>query len=131
MLDVEEVQRDLEMLEHDPEPRVIKSKKGDGILFNKHIKKVELDLDVMLTDSFSLGRQFWKDHNLLLINSIRRSIVIMNSMFNDIEQVGKVLYEANTDASDVRQLVIRWNRLKKSIYQIQKSIQYPVRRKKK
>jgi len=131
MFDVEEVQKDLEILERDPEMWVTENKKGNAIVLNSHVKNLELDLDIILSDSFSLGRQFWKDHNLMLINDIHRSLTIMNSFVKDIENLGTALHQAKTGPSDLGELATRWSRLKKSIYQIRKSMQHPIRRRKK
>jgi hypothetical protein len=131
MLDVEEVQKDLEILEHDTEVLVTERRKGNAILLNEHVKNLELDLDVILSDSFSLGRQFWKDHNLILINDIHRSLTIMNGFVKDIEKVGTILREEKTAPSDLRELAIRWGQLKESICQIRKSLRHPLRRRKK
>ena len=47
ILDVKEVQRYLELLEQDPEAWVTKCRNRNTILLNKHVKKLELDLDVI------------------------------------------------------------------------------------
>jgi hypothetical protein len=131
MLDVEEVQKDLENLEHHPEVWLTENRKGNTTLLNEHVKNLGLDLDVILSDSCSLGRQFWKDYNLILINNIHRSLTIMNSFVKDIEKLNTVLRETKTGPTDFGELAIRWGRLKKSIYQIRKSVQQPLGRRKK
>jgi len=77
-----------------------------------------------------LGRQYWKDHNVPLINRLHESFAIMNTLFNDLEEARLAISETNINPSGFQQLVIDWGRLKKSINQTKRLVQHPQKRRK-
>ena len=129
-MDTEKVQKDLEMLAHDRTAWSRECQQSDLMQLIEHVERLEFDLSITLSDCVSLGRQYWKDHNLQVIESLHRSYAIMNSLFYDIKRVRIALSEAYINPSDFQQLIIDWGRFKKSIYQTQESMKYPQGRRK-
>lgn len=130
MMDAEEIQKTLEMLAHDHTAWARERQQSDLMQLIEHVKRLGFDLSTTLSDCVFLGRQYWKDHNLQVIESLHRSYAIMNSLFQDLKKVKTALSEGYINPSDLRQLIIDWGRFKKSIYQTQECMQYPQRRRK-
>jgi hypothetical protein len=130
MIDAEQIQKGLEMLMYNHIAWARERQQVDLMQLIKHVQRLELDLSTILSGCVFLGRQYWKDHNLQLIESLHRSCAIMNSLVEDLNKVRTVLNQAKINPSDLRQLIIDWGRFKKSIYQTQEYMEYPQRRRK-
>jgi hypothetical protein len=133
MRDAENIRRRLEdMLEHDYAPLAMQSHQNDLTQLIENLKHLECDVSTMLSDCIFLGRQYWKDHNLQLIDSLHQSFATMNTLFNDLKEVRLALGETHINPFGFQQLVlvIDWGRLKKSIDQTQGLVQHPQKRRK-
>jgi hypothetical protein len=130
MMDADEIQKGLEMLVRNHTAWARERQQMDLMQLIEHVKRLELDISTILSGCVFLGRQYWKDHNLRLIESLHRSCAIMNSLFQDINKVRTALNEAKINPSDLRQLIIDWGQFKESIYQTQECMEYPQRRRK-
>jgi hypothetical protein len=130
MLDAEKVHKDLEMLERDHADWAREHQQRDLMHLMEHVKRLEFDLSTILSDCVSLGRQYWKEHNLQVIESLHRSYGILNNLFQDLKKVRTALNRAYIKLSDLEQLIIDWGRFKKSIDQTQESMEYPHGRRK-
>jgi hypothetical protein len=129
-LDVERVQRGLEMLESDYAAWGNKFQQNDLKQLIDNLKRLESDVSTMLSDCMFLGRQYWKDHNVLLIDRLHQAFTTMNTLFNDLKEVKLALGETNISPSGLEQLIIDCGRLKESIDQTQKLVQHPQKRRK-
>jgi hypothetical protein len=129
-LDAGKVQRGLDMLERNYAAWGNQCKQNDLTQLFENFKRLECDVSTMLADCIFLGRQYWKDHNLPLIDRLHQSFTTMNTLFNDLKEVRLALSETNMNPSCLQQLVIDWGRLKKSIDQTQKLVQHPQKRRK-
>ena len=123
-MNAEKVQEDLEMLEQNHAVRKRKHQQNDLRQLIEHVKNLEFNVATMLSDCVSLGRQYWKGHNLPLIHSLRRSNAIMNRVFKDLKRIRAAPGVACINTSEFRQMVMDWGRFKKSINGIQKSVKY-------
>jgi hypothetical protein len=131
MRDAENIRRRLEdMPEHDYAAWGNQCQQNDLTQLIENFKHLECDVSTMLSDCIFLGRQYWKDHNLQLIDSLHQSFATMNTLFNDLKEVRLSLGETHINPSDFQQLVIDWHRLKKSIDQTQRLVQHPQKRRK-
>ena len=130
MFDAEKVQKNLEILERDDAAWARKPQRGDLTQLIEDVKRLEFDLSTILTDCLSLGRQYWKEHKLAVVDSLHQSFDTMNTLFNDLKKLGMAQSEPHINPSDLQQLVIDWGRFEKSIYQIQKAMQHPQQRRK-
>jgi hypothetical protein len=129
-LDAEKVQRGLDMLEHDHAAWAMQCQQNHWTQLIENFKRLECDVSTMLSDCTFLGREYWKDHNLSLIDSLHQSFATMNTLFNNLKEVRLALSETHINPSGFQQLVIDWGRLKKSIDQTQRLVQHPQKRRK-
>jgi hypothetical protein len=129
-LDEEKVQRGLDMLEHDYVAWTMQSQQNILTQLIENFKRLECDVSIMLSDCIFLGRQYWKNHSLPLIDSLHHSFDTMNTLCNDLKEVRLALSKTNINPSDFQQVVIDWARLKKSIDQTQRLVQNPQKRRK-
>jgi hypothetical protein len=129
-LDVERVQRGLEMLESDCGALGKQCQQNDLKQLIENLKRLESDVSTMLSDCVLLGRQYWKDHNVPLIDTLHQAFTTMNTLFNDLKEVRLALSKTNMNPSGLEQLIIDWGRLKKSIDQTQRLVQQPQKRRK-
>jgi hypothetical protein len=131
MRDAESMRRRLEdMLEHDYAAWGNQCRQHDLTQLIENLKHLECDVSTMMSDCMFLGRQYWKDHNVQLIDSLHQSFATMNTLCNDLKEVRLALGETHSNPSDFRQLVIDWGRLKKSIDQTKRLVQHPQKRRK-
>jgi hypothetical protein len=130
MSDADIVQRGLDLLEHDYAAWGNQCEQNDWTQLIENFKRLECDVSTMLSDCIFLGRQYWKAHNLPLIDILHQSFATMNTLFNDLMEVRLVLSETNINHSGFQQLVIDWGRLEKSIDQTQRLVQHPQKRRK-
>ena len=129
-LDEEKVQRNLDMLVHNYAARGNQCQQHDLTQLIENFKRLECDVSTMMSECIFLGGQYWKDHNLPLIDSLHRSFATMNILFDDLEEVRLALGETNTNPSCLQQLFIDWGLLKKSIDQTKRLVQYSQKRRK-
>jgi len=130
MRDADIVQRSLDMLEHDYAAWAMQSQQNILTQLIESFKQLECDVSIMLSDCIFLGRQYWKDHNLPLIDSLHQSFTTVNTLCNDLKAIRLAPSETHINPSEFQQLVIDWGRLKKSIDQTQSLVQHPQKRRK-
>jgi hypothetical protein len=130
MMDADEIQKGLEMLVQNHTAWARERQQRDLMQLIEHVKRLELDLSTILSGCIFLGRQYWKDHNLRLLEGLHRSCAVMNTLFQDLHKIRTALNEAKINPSDLRQLIIDWGRFKESVFQTQKCMEYPQRRRK-
>lgn len=128
--DTDNIKRGLDMLEHDYTAWAMQSQQDGLRELIENLKHLECDVSTMLSDCIFLGRQYWKDHNVPLIDSLHQSFITMNTLCNDLKTIRLALSETHINPSDFQQLVIDWDRLKKSIAQTQNLVQHPQKRRK-
>ena len=132
MLNVEKVQGRFDMLEQNHSTLDMQRQQIQSHLaqFIDHVKRLESDVSTMLLDCESLGRRYWKDRNLHLIESLHGSFASMETLFSDLKKLRNTLSEAYINPSDLQKLVIDWARFKKSTERIQKSMRHTQKRRK-
>jgi hypothetical protein len=128
--DTDNIKRGLDILEHDYTAWAMQSQQDGLTQLIENLKHLEYDVSTMLSDCIFLGRQYWKDNNVLLINSLHQSFATMNTLFNDLKEVRLGLGETHSNPSGFQQLIIDWGRLKKSIDRTQRLVQHPQKRRK-
>jgi hypothetical protein len=129
-LDAERVQRGLNMLERDYAAWGNQCRQNDLKKLIENLKRLESDVSTMLSDCTFLGRQYWKDHNVPLIDRLHQAFISMNTLFSDLKKVRSSLRDTNVNPSGLEQLVIDWGRLKKSIDKTQRLVQHTQKRRK-
>ena len=129
-LDVERVQRGLNMLESDYAAWGNQYQQNDLKKLTENLNRLESDVSTMMSDCTFLGRQYWKDHNGPLIDRLHQAFTTMNTLFNDLKELRLALSKTNVNPSGLEQLVIDWGRLKKSIDQTRRLVQHPKKRRK-
>lgn len=123
-MDVDVFQKELEkfVLDHKPSARV--RQQNDLIRLNKQLERLEVALSAIHFDCFSLGYQYWKDHNLQVFTILQRSHAIKNSLIHDIKIVRRALREDCNMLYGLQQLIRDWYGFVKSIHQTQEGMQY-------
>ncbi len=129
MVDTDKAQEYIEVLRHKNAVHAM-GRQRDLTQLASHIIRLDFDLSAMLLDCFILGRQYWKKHDLPLINSLHCSLAIMHNLFNDLNRVKPTLMEAGIEPSDLRQLFMDWIRFIESVNDMQISLQHSNMRRK-
>ena len=127
---INEVQKDLEILESDHVRLPMEREQSVLKELIEHVDRLDLDLSIALSDCVSLGRQYWKDHNLAVIADLHWSLSFLGSVSEDLKRVEVALNGAYINPSDIRQLGRNWDRLKKSISRVQRSMRHFQQRRK-
>lgn len=130
MFEAEKFHEDLETLVKDYEVWATDRQQSDLEKLMEHLIHIENGLNTTLSDCVSLGRRYWKDHNLPVIDGLHRSHAIMDNVFNDLKRLRTALNEAYINPSDLEQLIIDWCRFKKSILQTREAMYHTRRRRK-
>lgn len=128
--DVNEIEKGLEMVGQDPIGLLMGGQQSNLTQLVDHIKRLDLDLNITLSDCVSLGHQFWKVHNLMVIDSLRRSLCILSNVLNDLEKIRTGLSETYINPSVLWKLGRDWGRFKRSIGLVQKAVKHIQRRRK-
>jgi len=124
MLDTDEVQEYVEVLGQGNAVDAGGGRQRDLTQLASRIVHLDFDLRTMLLDCAILGRQYWKTHNLPLIHSLHRSLDIMHHLLNDLNRIQPTLMEASVESSDLRNIIENWIRFKKSVINLQISLQH-------
>jgi hypothetical protein len=130
MVDTDKVQEYIEVLRQENTVYAMGRRQRDLTQLTSHIIRLDFDLSAMLLDCFILGRQYWKKHDLPLINSLHCSLAIMHNLFNDLNRAKPTLREASVEPSDLRQLFMDWIRFKKSVSDMRIYLQHSNMRRK-
>lgn len=126
----EEVDKNLEMFVRNNTVRVGGIRMNDLMKLIEHIKRLETDMSAILSDCVFPGRHYRKEHNLKLIHSIHYSCDILTNLNDDIKRIRNAFKTSRIHHFEIQRFFKDWNRFKKSIKQIQKSVQLlPQRRK--
>ena len=131
MRDAEDIRRMLEdMQERDYPYWCNQCQQNDVAQIIENLTHLECDISTMLSDCIFLGRRYWKDHNVPLIDSLHQSFVAMNTLCSDFKGIRLALGETHSIPSDFHQLIVDWDQLKKAIDQAQRLVQYSQKRRK-
>jgi hypothetical protein len=87
MLDTDKVQEYVEVLGQGRAVDAEEKGQRDLTQLASRIVHLDFDLRTMLLDCAILGRQYWKRHNLPLINSLHYSLDIMHHLLNDLNSI--------------------------------------------
>jgi hypothetical protein len=128
-LNTEKVQEFVEVLEQE-NPLDAGGRQRDLTQLASRIVHLDFDLRTMLLDCAVLGRQSGKKRNWPLINSLHRSLDIMHNLLNDLNCIKPSLDRANLEPSNLRHLFSDWFRFKKSVRDMQISLQHTHMRRK-
>jgi hypothetical protein len=124
MLDTDKVQEYVEVLGQVNAVDAGGRRQSDLTQLASRIVHLDFDLRTMLLDCAILGRQYWKKHNLPLINSLHCSLDIMHHLLNDLSSIKPTLKKASVEPSNLRQLFKDWIRFKKSVSDMQIFLQH-------
>ncbi len=124
MLDTDKVQEYVEVLGQGRAVDAEEKGQRDLTQLASRIVHLDFDLRTMLLDCAILGRQYWKRHNLPLINSLHYSLDIMHHLLNDLNSIKPTLKKASVEPSNLRQLFKDWIRFKKSVSDMQIFLQH-------
>ena len=121
--DAQEVQRGLDMLEQDHENWARERQQYDLTRLIKRVNRLESDVSMMQSDCMSTGLIYHEDGTWQVVDSLHRTFVSLDILFNDLKQVRTDLNDSYIHPGELKQLEIDWDRLKKMIGQIQKHLQ--------
>ena len=121
--DAQEVQRGLDMLEQDHDDWARERQQYDLTRLIKRVNRLESDVSMMQSDCMSMGLRYQEDGTWQVVDSLHRAFAILNILFNDLKQVKTDLNDSYIHPAELKQLEIDWDRLKKTIGQIQKHLQ--------
>ena len=121
--DAQGVQRGLDMLEQDHDDWARKRQQYDLTQLIKRVNRLVSDVSMMQSDCMSMGLRYQEDGTWQAVDSLHRAFVTLNILFNDLKQVRTDLNDSYIHPAELKQLGIDWDRLKKTIGQIQKYLQ--------
>jgi hypothetical protein len=124
ILDTVKVQKYVEDLGEEREADAGGRPKQDLTPLASWIVQLDFDLRTMLLDCAILGRQYWKTHNLPLIKSLHCSLDIMHHLLNDLNSISPGLETASLGPPNLRRFLKDWIRFKKSVINLQISLQH-------
>jgi len=124
MLDTDKVQKYIEMLGQKKCVNAGRPQQRDLTQLGSLIVRLDFDLRTMLLDCAILGRQYWKKHNVHLLNSLHRSLTIMYNLFNDLNNLKPTLKETSIEPSNLRSFVMNWARFRNSVSGMRISLQH-------
>jgi hypothetical protein len=85
---------------------------------------LDFDLRTILLDCMILGRHYWKRHNLPLIFSLHCSLAIMHNLLSELNRIQPTVDQAGLEPSILRHLFNDWVRFKRSVINMQISLQH-------
>jgi hypothetical protein len=121
--DAQEVQRGLDILEQDHDDWARERQRYDLTRLIKRVNRLESDVSIMQSDCMAMGLRYQEDGTWQVVDSLHRAFVTLNILFNDLKQVRTDLNDSYIHSAELKQLGIDWDRLKKTIGQIQKHLQ--------
>jgi len=124
ILDADKVQECVDVLGQGNAFDAERQRQQDLTQLASRIVHLDFDLRTMLLDCAILGRQYWKKHNLPMINRLHYSLEIMHHLLNDLNSIKPNLKKASLEPWNLRQLFNDWIRFKKSVIDMQLSLQY-------
>ena len=130
MQDVEVVQESLEILNGNYAARGSDIREANLLPLLKNVTHLESDLSMTISDCVSLGRRYWKDHNLPAIGTLHQSFVDLNSLFSMLKRIKENSRGRAVHPSEFQELIIDWYKFKKSLLKAMEFIKRPqIRRK--
>ena len=121
--DAQEVQRGLDMLEQDHDDWARERQQYDLTQLIKRVTRLESDVSMMQSSCMSMDIRYQEDGTWQVVDSLHRAFAILDTLFNDLKQVRTDLNDSYIHPAELKQLEIDWDRLKKTIGQIQKHLQ--------
>ncbi|MBW1783702.1 MAG: hypothetical protein JRL30_23555 [Deltaproteobacteria bacterium] len=124
MLDRDKVQEQIAALEPGNGHRAGGPRHSDLTPLASRMVHLDFDLRTMLLDCAILGRHYWKSHNMPLINSLHSSLAIMHNLLHNLSRIQPTLKQASVEPATLRRLSRDWVRFKKSVSDMQISLQH-------
>lgn len=121
--DAQGVQRGLDMLEQDHDDWARERQQYDLTRLIKRVNRLESDVSMMQSDCMTMGLRYQEDGAWQVVDSLHRAFATLDTLFNDLKQVRTALNDSYIHPAELRQLEVDWDRLKKTIGQIQKHLQ--------
>ena len=121
--DAQGVQRGLDMLEQDHDDWARERQQNDLTRLIKRVSLLESDVSIMQSDCMSMGLRYQEEGTWQVVDSLHRAFATLDTLFNDLKQVRTDLNDSYIHPAELRQLEVDWDRLKKTIGQIQKHLQ--------
>jgi len=121
--DAQEVQKGLDMLEQDHDDWARERQQYDLTRLIKRVNRLESDVSMMQSDCVSMGLRYQEGGPWQVVDSLHRAFATLDTLFNDLKQVRTDLNDSYIRPGELKQLEVDWDRLKKTIGQIQKHLQ--------
>lgn len=124
MMDTLKAQACIELLAQGSGANTSEGRKRDMMQLASRIVHLDFDLRTMLLDCAILGRRYWKAHNLPLINSLHYSLEIIVELLNDLNGMEPAVRKKEVKSLVLQQFQTDWMRFKRSVRDMQASLQY-------
>ncbi|RLB32392.1 MAG: hypothetical protein DRH12_19545, partial [Deltaproteobacteria bacterium] len=121
--DTQEIQKGLDMLEQDHDDWARERQRYDLARVIKRVNRLESDVSMMQSDCMSMGLIYHEDGIWQVVDSLHRTFASLDILFNDLKQVRTDLSDSYIHPGELKQLEVDWDRLNKTIGQIQKHLQ--------
>ena len=120
MVDTKDLKRALDMLEQHHAAWARKREEKDLFKIMEHLKGLEFDVSMMMSDCFSLT---YHEGAGGLSEDMDRAFGRLNVLFGDLKKIRAQLNSSYIHRGELRQLEIDWGRFRKTIGQVQKDLQ--------
>jgi len=124
--DAQEVKGGLKRLKRDHTAQARGRQQYDLKQLMEHVKGLEFDVSIlrmMLSDRMSVSLGYQKNESWHAADILKRAFAVLDVLFNDLKQVRMELNNSYIHPDELKQLEIDWDRFRKRIWQIQKSLQ--------
>jgi hypothetical protein len=111
------------MLEQDHDDWARERQQNDLTRLIKRVSLLESDVSIMQSDCMSMGLRYKEDGTSQVVDGLHRAFATLNILFNDLKQVRKDLNDSYIHSEELKQLEVDWDRLRKTVGQIQKHLQ--------
>lgn len=126
VLDAQKVKGGLKRLKRDHTAQARGWQEFDLKQLMEHVKGLEFDVSIVsmiLTDCMSMSLGYQENGSWQVVDILKRAFAILDVLSNDLKQVRTDLNNSYIHPDELKQLEIDWDRFRKRIWQIQKSLQ--------
>lgn len=122
MVDVNETEESIKTFANDLEKCAGNNKGRNVAEIEAHIKRLDMDLCILFSDTYFLGLRYWKDQNMDIIRRLHNAFSNLNRIFRDISSLKPVPGDGVNKVSGLEMLLAHWFQFKKSIIDMRRAM---------
>jgi len=87
-----------------------------------NIKRLDLDLCTLFSDTYVMGQRYWKRHNISVIQCLHRAFFNLNRFLTGMDRLRQALSDQEKPVVGLEGLFMDWFRFKKSILDMRRAM---------